>query len=456
MATQPSGPPRIPLVGSFDSRLTTPSDGRIVNGYTEKTSDGEMVIKRPGITLFQGLPAGAPGGVFFWNADIYAVAGGLLYKNGVFLANLGPDGGPWSFVSTLGGSMKLVLHNLIHTHWWDGVNVGINVAAGRTFQRGFAYLDGTIYAGEQPASIFGSGINDPSTWNALNVIQAQQEPDFIVAVYKHHQYVVAFKHWTVEAFWDAGNPVGSPLQPAPGTLLQFGCRDPGSIQSFEDLMIWASATKSGSVGVMMMENLQPQTISTPAVERMLQDANWSITYSWSGRISGHRFYCLTLAAQNLSLVYDLTTQRWFQWTYGPTHSYLPFASSTFTAARKVLLQHENGSLYTLDQGAFQDDGLDIPVDIYTPTWDGGTRRRKYLQRLEVVGDQAGMRQAFLRWSDDDYQTFSSQRQIDLGKKRPMTEDLGTFRKRAFHLSYNAPTAFRVKALECTNMMLGSE
>jgi Phage stabilisation protein. len=455
MNTEPTSPPRIPLVSSIDSRLESPSDARIVNAYTEKTTSGDVVVKRPAISTYINLPGGGTGGCYYWNGSVYSIAGWSLYKDGNFISNVGASGGRYSFASCLGSTPKLILHNQFNFYFFDGFSLSFTFAGGHAFLPGVAFLDGTTYCLDG-SSIFGSGINDPSTWNPLNVIQAQQEPDFGVAIYKHRQYVIVFKNWTTEAFWDAGNPVGSPLQSAPGTLIEFGCMHSASIQQFEDLLIWASATRSGSVGVMMMENLQPQTISSQAIERLLQSADWTTVYSWSGRINGHRFYGLTIASSNLSLVYDITTQQWFQWTYGADGNYLPFVACTSIPDRRVVLQHENGSLYTLSANAFTDDGQDVVVDIYTPNWDGGTRRRKYLQRLEVLGDQANMRSVKLRWSDDDYQTWSNFRNIDMGQKRPYTEDLGTFYRRAFHLRHNGPTAFRVKALECTNILLGSE
>lgn len=457
MNTEPTSPPRIPLVSSIDARLETPSDGRIVNGYTEKTVDGEVVIKRPAFTLFRPFGGFVAGGCFAWIGNVYAVSNWGFFANGSLVGLVDSSGGYYSFSPCFlnDGTRGLVLHNQANIYVFDSVSL-THVPFSGTFCPGASFLDGTLYLlSKFDAAVVGSALNNPNTWNPLNKINARKEPDIGVAILKHLQYVLVMKQWSMEAFWDAGNPVGSPLQPAPGTLIPFGCRDAASVQQFEDLILWASATKSGNTGVMMMENLQPQTVSTPAVERLLQDANWTSVYSWSGRISGHRFYCLTLPASNLSLVYDITTQRWFQWTHDG--GYVPFRFCTQTEDdKRVILQHENGDLYTLSQTDFLDDGQDIMVDIYTPNWDGGTRRRKYLQRLEVIADQTGSHSVQLRWSDDDYQTWSNFRTINLGKNRPFTEDLGTFYRRAFHLRYNAPTAFRAKALECINILLGSE
>jgi hypothetical protein len=459
MATQQPAP-RLSLAHSTDQRDETANkfDARVVNGFVEKTENGLVVVKRPAISTYITLTGGGPvQGCYWWNGSLYAITAGNIYKDGVLLSAITTAGGSYSFASVLGATPKMVFHNSSNMYYTDGTTVTFSAAGSSAVNiQGFAYLDGTLYGGNSPFNIRGSALNDPATWDALNVITAQKEPDNMVAVYKQLQYVVVFKWWTIEAFWDAGNPTGSPLQSAPGTLLPFGCRQPGSIQQFEDLLVFASATRNGSVGIMYLENLRPTTISTPAIERLLQDADWSLVYSWCGRLGGHRFYCITLVNSNISLVYDFTTRMWFQWTYGPNQTYLPFMFCTSLPNRQIVLQHENGSLYTLSNVVYNDDGQEIVVDIYTQNWDGGTRNRKTLKRMELIADQALLKNVKVRWSEDDYQSWSNFREFNASKKRPYLDDLGTFYRRAFNLRYNAYNApLRVEALEMTNVMEGS-
>jgi hypothetical protein len=53
----------------------------------------------------------------------------------------------------------------------------------------------------------------------------------------------------------------------------------------------------------------------------------------------------------------------------------------------------------------------------------------------------------LSWSDDDYQTFSTARTIELMQERPSTDRLGRFRRRAFKWSFTSSLPMRFKGLE---------
>jgi len=50
-------------------------------------------------------------------------------------------------------------------------------------------------------------------------------------------------------------------------------------------------------------------------------------------------------------------------------------------------------------------------------------------------------------SDDDYQTWSNFREVDLSKNRPMLTNCGTFRRRAYHFRHQSNTPLRIQAVE---------
>ena len=146
----------------------------------------------------------------------------------------------------------------------------------------------------------------------------------------------------------------------------------------EGSLFWISSAKDGGNSVYMMDNLKASQISTPPIDRLLQQADYTTVYSWCARVGGHRFYCVTLVNSNLSLVFDLTSRQWYQWT-DYQGNYLPFISSTYTVSdNQAIFQHAtNGKMYELEITNTTDDGQTITFDVYTPNYDGGTRKRKY-------------------------------------------------------------------------------
>lgn len=389
-------------------------------------------------------------GVYNWRGDLYSIWSEGLYRNSTRLADFVDTSGPmYTFSSCLGETPKLFFHNGVKAYTYDYTNSVVEVTGIPTgLVPGSAYLDGTTYVLQKERSaIRGSGINDPATWDADNSLLAQIEPDDGVYLSKQMVYIIAFNEWSVEVFYDAGNATGSPLGPVQGAKISVGCRHPGTVAEIEGSIFWVAQARNGSVSVQLLDGLKAQVVSTPPVERLLQNANYDVAWAWTARMGGHKFYVVTLKNSNITLVYDMLSKQWAQWTDGDGN-YLPVIASSFNAAGQPVLQGEtDGFLHTLDTSQYTDNGVLIPFDLYTPNFDAGTRKKKYLHSLEIVADQTAGSTMTLRVSDDDYQTWSNPRTLDLGKYRPRLTGGGTFRRRAYHFHHSAQVPLRIQAVE---------
>lgn len=452
-------PKRLPLVITPENRAdTTSKDARLVNCYMEKMpGDGQWIYKRAG-TLRSSQPSGGTAngyGMFNWLGDIYAVFGNKLYKNGVAIAGtVDTTNGVYRFTSCLGATPKLVLGNGVKAYTYDsgaGLVQITDVDFPAAFVKGWAYLDGTLYVGTTAARIQGSDLNDPQAWDPTNVLVAQIEPDGGVALAKQLVYVVILKQWSAEIYYDAGNATGSPLGSVQGAKVNYGCISQDSVQSIDGTLIWVSTNQSASVQVLKLENLKAEIVSIPSIERLLDDADFSAgnVFSLQFKNVGHRFYILTLKNNNITLVYDLNENTWHQWT-DKDGNYFPFVASTYDANMEHYFQHEtDGYIYVVDERYYTDNGNPITVDIYTPNFDGGTRRRKQMNMLEFVADQVEGSTLQVRSNDFDFETtrWSNFRLVDLSKKRPLLMNCGTFRRRTYNLRHQSQTSFRIQAVE---------
>ena len=446
-------PKRLPLVVSPENRdYSTAKDSRLVNGFIEKSeTTGEYhLYKRQGLAVDTTL-SGAGQGVYNWKGDIYAVFGTSLYKNGVSIGTVDATGGVYAFDQTLGATPYLVLGNGVKAYTWDNTTLAqiTDVDFPAAFVKGWAYLDGTSYVMTAKAEIQGSDLNNPTSWDPLNVLIAQIEPDGGVALGKQLVYVIAFKQWSTEIFYDAANATGSPLGTVQGAKVNWGCANAASIQNVDGILFWIATNRNASVQVLALDNLKPQVISTPPIERLLDEADTSAgnVFSWSFKDEGHWFYGITLKSENLTLVYDYKERMWAQWT-DKNGNYFPFVSATFDSDGNHIFQHEtNGKLYKLDSTFWTDAGDLITVDIYTPNFDAGVRRRKQMNFLEFIGDQTPGSILQVRKSDDDYQTWSNFRTVDLSKRRPYLTGCGTFYRRAHHFRHACNTPLRLQAIE---------
>jgi hypothetical protein len=455
-------PVRWPLIILPSNRQEdTNKDARLVNGYLEKEMQGDVwLYKRPGLAQ-SSRPSGAAGigrGTYNWLGNVYSVVDDRLYKESTVISGvLDTTNGVYTFTSCMGngtGPARLILGNGAMSYCYDDANGLIRFDSGFAFlqpvQKGFAYLDGKIYALTfADAAIYGSdGIDDPLTWDILNKIIANIEPSRGIALAKQLVYVIAFKETSTEIFFDAGNALGSPLGRVSGAKINWGCASANSLQEIDGALFWLSTNRSSAIQVMKMDNLKAEIISSPAIERLLGEADFSVIYSWALKYEGHRWYGVTLKNDNLTLVFDLTTGLWSQWT-DSNGNYFPFVASTYkTATAQTLLQHEtDGYLYTVDSANVSDAGSSITVDIYTPNYDAGTAREKHLATMYFDTNQVPGSTLQVRCTDDDYQTWSNFRMVDLSQKKPTLQNNGTFKRRAYNFRHQSLTRFRIKAVD---------
>ena len=80
--------------------------------------------------------------------------------------------------------------------------------------------------------------------------------------------------------------------------------------------------------------------------------------------------------------------------------------------------------------------------------DFDTYKRKRLNRLTLVGaDSRETSTCGVSWSDDDGQTWSTARNVDLNDARPTLTRLGTFRKRQFRITNSSDAPMELEAME---------
>ena len=504
-------PKRLPLVIQPENRgESTLKDARLINGYVEKTEQTEEyhLYKRPGMLQTGDTQEGNGYGVYNWLGDLYAIFGATMYKNGVALAGaLNTAGGVYAFSQSLGATLRLQFGNGIASYNYDAIAGIVQIPAtvtvtagdflpveytilvpgttdftligaannnvGTVFTatgpgtgtgtatrasnfpspaiKGWAYLDGTTYVGTPDADIRGCAVlNDPTDWaDPLNTLSAQIEADGGVALAKQLVYVIMLGEWSTEIFYDQQNPVASPLGPVQGAKLGYGCASADSVQDIDGVLLWLATNRSAAPQVLLMENLKPSVVSTKAIERLLGEADLSAVYSFGIKYEGHRFYGITLKNDNLTLVYDLNDRLWAQWT-DTNGNYWPIVSTTYSDTLGRILQHEtNGKLYRLDSTYTSDDGELITVDLYTPNFDGGVRRRKQLNMMEIVADQTLGSLLQVRSNDYDYaeDKWTNFRTIDLSARKPVLTNNGTFMRRAYHFRHRCNTRLRLQAVE---------
>ncbi|MBK6906374.1 MAG: hypothetical protein IPH08_04400 [Rhodocyclaceae bacterium] len=382
--------------------------------------------------------------------------------------------------------------------------------------RGVVFLDGRFFVMNRIGEIYQSALEDALTWSALEFIQSQIDSSDGVYLTKMNNYVVAIKQRGIEFFYDAANPTGSILSPVSNAYLEMGCASENSVQTVGSYVVFLAQTSDGfGRSIQALSGTTAVPISTPNVEKILDQDDLAAVSSWTAKVGSHLLYGLTLGTIENTLVFDFSTKQWSLFTSlvisgstfagsilsgvltfpsgeiveddifeitggsaaangfhiatnstdttcqlqttvtdydGPvtiqlyTEGVFPVVASTRSGGRQYMQDATSGALYEFSQTAYTDTSAAIAARIRTPKLDGGDARRKTMGSAEVIGDKIDSVLS-LRYTDDDYQTYSTFRPVQLGVERSRVRRLGDYSRRSFELLHLKNYLFRVEALE---------
>ena len=511
---------RVPLANPINSRTASlTKDSYSKNCYFEHVDGHLDIIKRPGTTLVNitgtAPAAGAPQGLFTFGDKLFAVSNNLMYKiENDFGSSLVTGSmsayvaGIYDLVSfnqtstvpymTVHNQNKLYTYKLATNTLSEATNfTTIQTAlAGMTpplpyrLVPGIVYLDGYTFVMTTGGRIYASSIEDPTAWNALDFITAEAEPDSGVGIVKHFNYLVAFGTWSTEFFADAGSNTftpgaGSPLLRQDSYRMEIGCADGGSIVKLEQSIMWVGKSKTHGKSVYILNGVSPIKVSTPAIERYLNSDQVTDIRAYTFKIEGHTFYVMTLHAIDLTFVYDVDEKMWYNWSFATVipdggtaiageaiagvavagntgfvpgsiteHYFHPTFFSEFHSGYYAM-DDDSGAIYQLSPTVYNDSGNSIYWTTVTPLMDSGTTKRKFFRAIEVVGDKVTGTMD-VRFSDDDYNSWSTYRSVDLSADRSKLYQMGSSRRRAwqFYCTDNVP--IRIQAAEISFDIGGME
>jgi hypothetical protein len=316
---------------------------------------------------------------------------------------------------------------------------------------GIAVLNSFAYVCTPGGTILACKIDDATIWPSLQFTTADYEDDPAIWVGKYLNYVTVFGQFTIQFFYDAGNPPpGIPINPYINANLRMGCAQASTVQNIKNTLIWVGATPERNWGVYIMDGMVPKKVSSDWVDRVVNENLAVDTQSFvTAAGTGHTFYvlCFNLSTR-IALVYDMDTQQWHVWT-APGGFNWSHAVTYFSGA-DVWLGWGNraGNTFFASKDYFDDDAVPFPVMVQTDKLDGGSLQRKFWGCLDFVADQSPATIA-VSWSDDDYATFSQPTQMVNSSDRPRMYRLGSSRRRAFRFSQQDSNPARWEAAEIT-------
>jgi hypothetical protein len=327
---------------------------------------------------------------------------------------------------------------------------------------GITFIDGYfIYCQKNSNQFFVSDLNSLNV-DALSFASSEGSPDNIVGIISNHRDLMIFNERSVEVFSNTGN-ADFPFERISGGFSEKGCLAAGSIAKIDNNVFWIGRDDSGQGIVYVTQSLNPQRVSTHAVELAISnDSNIANCTSFTYQKNGHLFYVLNLT--DTTFVYDLSTRLWHE------RAFTNFGDLTRHRADcigyvseydfHIVGDFETNKVYVFDENTFTDDGTEITRLRICPHLSNGFKNLFY-KNIQIdmetgIGLDGGVfgsdPKIMMSFSDDGGHSWSNELFAAIGKlgkykTRVIWRRLGRSRDRVFKLKITDPIPVTILSAE---------
>lgn len=314
------------------------------------------------------------------------------------------------------------------------------------------FLDGYLFVFKQgTGDIYNSDLNAPGTWTPGNYITAEINPDFLVSLAKIKNYIIAFGTEGIEFFYDAANLAGSPL--ARNESYYKNVTLCSNVVTVGDSVYFVGRKKNQGLQVFELDANEIKPVSNNMVERILQTygisnlTNMQSTVQlFASSLNGHNFIFLNFYTDGVSFVYDLDHKFWYRWTISTNKIEAMWTVNGTTGLPRFALSGRSNMSY-FDNTLYQDYSAAFTASYTTEDYDADTFNWKMCHRVGLYCDYpttaVSTSNVAVSWSDDDGNTFSTPRNINVCSSNPYITQCGRFRSRNWRFEYSDNYPFRM-------------
>lgn len=314
-------------------------------------------------------------------------------------------------------------------------------------------LDGyLVYNVANSNQFFVSNLNslivDPLAFSS-----SEGDPDNIVALIENQRDLWILNERTTEIFVNTGN-ADFPFERVQGGFIEKGILAKYSVAKIESTVFWLGRDKAGQGVVFAGRGLNPERISTHAIETAIQSyVNTENAVGYTYQSGGHSFYVLNF--EEATWVFDLSTKLWHERCYTNSgvlerhranfHAFIP------EFGIHMLGDYANNKIYKFNEDYLSDDTVEITRLRAAPHISSEMKRltcNSFQLDFEAgVGidgsGQGSDPQIMLQFSDDGGHSWSNEKwgaagKIGQYKQRAIWRRLGMFRDRVFRIKITDP------------------
>ena len=236
------------------------------------------------------------------------------------------------------------------------------------FVRSATWMDGYVIVSLAPnatdptrRTFYISGLNVPTTWNALEFGVKESNSDPIMAVYAAYEILILFGSQTMELWQDSGN-VLFPFQRLPGGgVIEAGLASTWAVCKMDGTVVWLGADARGQYTAWQLTGTTPIRISNHAIENAWSQYNIAGASCYSYVENGHFFACFHFPIPDKTWVYDSTVGPalgWHEreyWDGSSAHADIGRYHGFFPEIGHCVGDYRNGNLYIQSLQFLQDN-----------------------------------------------------------------------------------------------------
>ena len=428
-------------------RATAGGAQALVNLYAEPIEregrSGMALMPWPGRTLFSTIGGASVRGQIEVGTSHYAVVGETLYtvNSSGTATSVGTIEGTEPVDMDANGADLVIVAELksYRVLLSSGVLSEITSDADLATPTSVTSINGyTVTTRNDSDQFQWSSLRDASAWDALDFATAESNPDTLVAVRSVNKELILLGRKSIEFWYNSGNPTQA-FEPRSVAPLRLGClsRD-SAILADGALYFLGRDGDGGGIGVYRLNGYQPEKVSTPPIDKWLQDHKSVVpdARAFAFQILGHAFLVLTLP-DVVTLVLDLSTKLWLPYVRSSAYAMSAepggvWDAVTFaTNGQNLIVGGEDGNLYKLDDTIYTDNSEVMIREVILPqVYKGGLNFT--LHRIEMdfeagtalTTGQGSSPIMYFNQSRDGGRTWTDARETSMGL-------IGDYTRRAF-------------------------
>ncbi|MDE2098397.1 MAG: hypothetical protein KGL39_14180 [Patescibacteria group bacterium] len=451
--------------GSYQSQSPYADMESTMNWYPETmesqgAKSAMTLYPTPGFTAFATLGADLARAMIAINGRAFAVGNSALWEinsNGT-VTNRGTVNTSGA-VKIVTGNFYLFITSNNHAYWFklaDNTFGEVTASLAQSNPTLAFFVDGyygVVFSGTNEFQI--SSLEDPTTWNGVDVAQISVFPDNIVGTLVDHRVLWIWGNNHAQAYYNSGDP-SFPLNVIPGGFMEQGLDSPTCQVRMDNSVFWIGADERGESVAWRANGYTPVRVSNHGIETQWRtySAKTSDAVGWTYQESGHTFWVLYFPSGNATWVYDAATNLWHQrgfWNGTSNDAWVP-NHHCYAFGKHLVGSRGGANIQQLSAAAYTDAGTTIVRQRIAPvvaTEEDWLFHRQLTVDAEMNNASTGNGPALnLQWSDDAGATWSNTNSVYLGSAatpqvRAVYRRLGRSRRRVYKISVSDSTPVRL-------------